>query len=298
MVLAACLFAAACDRPQAPGGGGQLGHYPPNTAQEPQPKFIRFIDGGDNTGRLETAIAVYEGEGGEKVELVGAVHIADAGYYARLAERFTTYDSLLYEMIKPDGAAPPGPGDRGGSLISLLQRGMGGGLELAYQIEAIDYGAENFVHADLDAETFREMSKERGQTLPKLLLQSAVQEFLSTFKDGGGRKGDPMLELKMLAAMFSKERARRLKYLFARELQDIEEVMAGLEKGIGGEESVILIERNKKAIEVLRERLSAGEKHIGVFYGGAHLPDLEERILREIGLRRTGVRWETAWLIE
>ena len=252
---------------------------------------------------METAIATYEGEGGEKVELISAVHIADGAYYARLEQLFATYDSLLYELIKSEGEEPPEPGRRklgssGFNLIALFQRAMRDGLELDYQIEAIDYSAKNFVHADLDAETFLALSKERGQTLTKLMLQSMLQEFVKMFKGEGTAQIDPLLEVKMLGALFSSKRAKRLKYLFAQQLQNIDELMAGFEKGLGGEESVILIARNKQAIKVLRERLAAGEKHIGVFYGGAHLPDLEERVFKEIGLRRTGVRWESAWVIE
>ena len=43
--------------------------------------------------------------------------------------------------------------------------------------------------------------------------------------------------------------------------------------------------------------VARGEKKLGVFYGGAHLHDIEERVFKEIGLRRTSVRWEKAWEI-
>ena len=279
------------------------GHYPPNTTQEAQPEFIRFLDHGDHSGQLETVITTYEGEAGEKVELIGAVHIGDTAYYESLEELFTSYESLLYELVKPEGAEPPSPdrqreSSRSLSAISLLQRGMQNGLGLDYQIDAIDYSAENFVHADLDAETFVTMSAERGQRMSQLFLRAMLDEFGKNLKGQSSVQVDPLLQFKLIGALFSKERTKRLKYLFGQQLALAGDALDSFGKGFGDGESVILIERNKKAIEVLRERLAAGEKHIGVFYGAAHLEDLEQRIFAEIGLQRTGVRWEPAWVIE
>jgi hypothetical protein len=63
----------------------------------------------------------------------------------------------------------------------------------------------------------------------------------------------------------------------------------------GPEGSTILTERNRKAFEVLDRELKAGKKKIGVFYGAAHLPDMEKRLLSDFGLKRSGERWVSAW---
>jgi len=278
---------------------GRKGHYPPNTSQPADTKFVRFQDDGDGQGLLETAIATYEGKNGEKVDLISAVHVADAGYYARLARSFDGYESLLYEMVKGKGVEPPAPGRRkateSGGMISMFQRMMRDTLKLEFQVEAIDYRSKNFVHADLDAETFQKLSDERGESLIRLMLNSALAAMGRSETDKN--KTDPNLGMKMFLALFSKDRARILKYLLAKELQDMEELMAGLSKGPDGKGSVILIERNKHLMKVLHQRLDQGEKKLGVFYGGAHLHDIEERIFKEIGLKRTSVRWEKAWEI-
>jgi hypothetical protein len=304
-LTAALLFAASCKKsptvPTAQENGLPLGHYPPNTEQELYPEFVRFVEGGKYEGTLDTAVATYEGENGEKVDLIGAVHIADEDYYERLEELFAGYDSLLYELVMPEDAEPPQPGverdSAGGGLnvLGLLQRGMGEGLQLDYQVDGIDYSKPNFVHADLTAEAFSKLSKERGQSMPQLMLEAVFRQVTNTLKGEAGGT-DPLLQFKMLGAMFSKNRAQRMKFLFARELANAIDLLG--ETDLDGEESVILIARNKKAVEVLRERLATGEKHIGIFYGAAHLADLEERIFDEIGLKRTGVRWEQAWLVK
>ena len=276
------------------------GHYPPNTDQKANAGFIRFSATGENEGALETAIVTYKGEKGEVVELISAVHIADMVYYKRLEELFKTYDSLLYEMVKAKDAVLPAPKRTrltdSTSLIGGFQRFMRNSLDLEFQLDAIDYRAENFVHADLDHETFEKLNKERGESLLTLLLRSATAQYQR--QASGDSQSDPLLGIKMLAAFFQPDSARTMKFLLAKELQNMEEMLAGLGQGADGEGSVILTERNKKLMLVLHDRLARGDKKIGVFYGGAHMPDVEQRIFAEIGLKRSAVRWEKAWLIE
>ena len=59
--------------------------------------------------------------------------------------------------------------------------------------------------------------------------------------------------------------------------------------------SVILTERNKVALEVLKKRLEKGDKKIGIFYGAAHLADMEERLIGEFGLKKGKTVWNDAW---
>ncbi len=298
LLLLVTLLTTSCSQGQEEPSRG---HYPANTQQKADAEFIRFTDKGQKEGLLETAIVTYEGKQGEVVELIAAVHIADQSYYQQLAKLFKGYDSLLYELIKPKGSLPPKSGERrdrnsGDSLVSTFQRLLRDQLALEFQLDAIDYRASNFVHADLDAETFQQLSDERGESLLQIMLKTAMAEHAKSSK--GESKTDPLLGWKLIAAFFSKDSSRALKYLLAQQLQHMEELMAGLGKGKDGEGSVILIERNKKLMQVLRQRLHKGEKRIGVFFGGAHLSDVEERIFAEIGLRRTKTRWLKAWVIE
>lgn len=280
-------------------GADHAVQYPPNTSQKADTKFLRFTDESRGEGVMEAAIATYEGKNGEKVELISAVHVADTVYYERLEKLFAGYDSVLYELIKAKGVKPPEKGRRergeSGGMVSWFQRYMRDTLQLDFQLEAIDYRAKNFVHADLDAETFQRLSEERGETIVQLMLKLALAEF--KIGKEGKSKTDQNIGLKLIAALFMPDSARALKYLFAQQLENMESLMAGLGEGPDGKGSVLLTERNKKCMSVLRERLKRGDKNIGVFYGGAHMADLEKRIFKEIGFRRTGVRWEQAWVV-
>ena len=60
--------------------------------------------------------------------------------------------------------------------------------------------------------------------------------------------------------------------------------------------SVIVGERNKVALRVMNQQIRRGKKYIGIFYGAGHLR-LMEKSLEEMGFKKVGETWRTAWLI-
>ena len=72
----------------------------------------------------------------------------------------------------------------------------------------------------------------------------------------------------------------------------MERLTAGLDADGG---SVILTDRNKVALQVLRKQLQGGKKNLAIFYGAAHLPDMEKRMIENMGFERKGMRWVAAW---
>jgi hypothetical protein len=253
--------------------------------------FLRFRQLKDGGGLLETAIVTYVGEGGVEVDLVGAVHVADAAYYEALGRAFSSYDAVLYEMIKPKGVEPVKREGGPDNLLSAFQRGLKTLLGLEFQLDAIDYRKKNFVHADLDPETFFRLQREKGETFLSLLWKIFRRE-LELEASGKGRR--PIGVLELVAAFSSRDSARALKLLLARQMEDVELLMAGIDDGEST--SVIVGERNKAALGVLSEVLEAGsKKRIAIFYGAAHMPDLERRLEGEFGLEKSRTRWVTAW---
>jgi hypothetical protein len=92
--------------------------------------------------------------------------------------------------------------------------------------------------------------------------------------------------------MNSPDSSRQYKLLLARQFGDVESQIADLE---GPDGTVILTERNNAAIKVLRQSIADGKKNIGVFYGAAHMPGIEETLVNDMGFKRTGVEWRLAW---
>lgn len=255
-------------------------------AADKDTKFLRFVEDDDGGGKLETAIATYRDKDGKLVHLVAAVHIGERAYYENLAKTFSGYDAVLYEMVKPKDAPIPGVGVRSDSIVSMFQRMMKDVLELEFQLDALDYNARNFIHADLDAETFSQMQADRGENLLTLMLKQMMAEM---------EKPTQMPEItlaELAAALLSPDSSRHFKLMLARQFEDMEAKVAGLE---GKNGTVILTERNKAAVKVLQEQLAAGKKNLGVFYGAAHMPDLAKRV-RQMGFKPAGeTQWKKAW---
>jgi len=92
--------------------------------------------------------------------------------------------------------------------------------------------------------------------------------------------------------MNSPDSARQYKLLLATQFENIEAQLAGME---GPDGSVLLTERNKAALKVLKEQLASGKKKLGIFYGAGHMTGLEQTLTSEMGFERTNVRWLVAW---
>jgi hypothetical protein len=255
--------------------------------------FARILrDAGGAPLAFQTAIVSYvpaDGDGDYTVDLIGAVHVADAAYYAALNERFAGYDALLYEMVVPEEGAPePGDAGAGGAgglgIISRVQMGLRDMLGLSFQLEEIDYGAPNFVHADLSTRTLKESMRERNESLYVYFWRIVFASMDQYAKDPLGLR-----DWEIMAAMVRGGDALRLAVA--------EEMLASIASGdVFGDEngSAIIAARNEHAVGVLRRQIDAGTRRIGIFYGVAHMPDFERR-LAELGLERAGVEWVDAW---
>jgi hypothetical protein len=256
-----------------------------NSAPATQPAdakdYMRFVANGDG-GSLQTAIVDFKNDAGVTVHLVAAVHIADKAYYDKLNKTFKGYDAVLYEMIKPKGSGVPQPNQAPTNALTMVQRMMKDMLGLDFQLDDIDYHADNFVHADLDAETFQKMEADRGESILGLMVQQAIKNMTSEQKHA-----TPDVGVGDLLDMFSSDDGgRKLKLILAQQFGDIEDEFSGA--------TVLITERNRAALHVMRDEMAAGKKNLAIFYGAGHMEDMSER-LEDMGFRRGATAWETAW---
>ena len=250
--------------------------------------YIR-VDEDDFAARLQTAVTRFE-KNGATVDLIGAIHIADKAYYEALNARFKTHDVVLFEMIggenlaaaKAAEPAPEGPADPEAKDLSGLHKiyDMAAKfLNLTGQADAIDYTAENFVHADLTHAEFFELQKERGESLVGFALKSALNA------------PEPAKEpntVRLLAALLARN-SNLVKLEIVHTLGQGDDQVAAL-----AGENVIISDRNQRCLEVMNRELAAGHKNLGIFYGAAHFPDMEKRLLEQ-GFKRVKQEWMTAW---
>lgn len=260
----------------------------PSDAPDKTPSdFVRFVKIGDG-GHLDTAITTYR-KGDVELVLFGAVHIADAACYATLNDRFTTCEVLLYELVGPADYRPTKHREeRGFNLISILQKGLKNSLELAFQLDEVDYQAPNFVHADMTPAEFAASMEERGESLLSIMLNMMLAG--GKLQAEKAERGETAPPFDLVMAFQKGEGRHLLRMTFAAMMEEIELM------SVGGPEGGTLLEgRNEKCLEVLQRELAAGRKRLGIYYGAAHFPHMERRLVQDLGFTKVGHEWLVAW---
>ena len=276
--------AAETDGPSASPAAGQT------EAEKSESAFLRFVKTGPIEGHLDTALKRYVRETDQVVvDLLAVVHVGDAGYYDHLQRRFEAYDALLYEMIREGGAeAETEPGTD--HPVSQLQIGMKTLLELEFQLDRIDYQRTNFVHADLDPDSFAKLQAERGESILGLLFKAALEEQRRLAAD----PSSAVNPFSLLFALTSKDRGQQLKFLLGRQMSQMEDLLAGLDASADGQGSALLSGRNQHAMKVLAEQIAKGRRKLAIFYGAGHMADFEKRLLAQ-GFVQKEEEWLVAW---
>lgn len=298
LALQICLLALSLPVQAPPASSARDGPVP---RREPT-RFLELQRGEQGEPiALRTATVRYRpAEGDLVVDLIGVVHIGDADYYRELNRSFRQYDALLYELVAPPGLEVPGrdgPQDEG-IFTALLQEVGAAYLGLTSQVGQIDYTPENFVHADLSPREMVEAWEKRGESgltlalgmLADMLRQANLELLEEPHAEDAAHERE-LAELDLLELLLDPDGGSKMKRLMAVELA--RQVQAGQ---LGRTLDAILIEdRNEAAMRVFLQELAKGKKRIGIFYGAAHMPDFERRLVLELGLRRDRVRWTSAW---
>lgn len=274
-------------------GGSLPAQGSPDEAVRTPSDFVRFVTVGDG-GHLDTAITVYEKDGA-RLWLFGAVHIADAACYATLNDRFTECDALLYELVAPADARPDKTRDEGFNPLAMVQRGMKNALELAFQLDEIDYQATNFVHADMTPQEFADSMSERGESLLSILVDMMMAGMQpppsedEVVSDDDRERAPVAPQFDLVKAFRSGEGRHTMRMMAAQQMEQAEVLMARA----GG--STLLEGRNEKCLQVLARELGKGRKRLGIYYGAAHLPHMEKRLVEDLGWKKVGHEWLVAW---
>jgi len=255
-----------------------------------QTQFVRIdLDEDAQPRALQMSVVTYAPTDDRilSVDLLSAIHIGDAAYYQELNTRFREYDVLLYELVAPQDAVASNRLDKRKGILSTTQTGMTKLLDLTFQLDEINYDQANFVHADLSPSELRASMEERGESLYVYFWRLFFASMDEYAKDPLGLR-----DIEMMSAMLSPGQDGSLKTMLAYEMTNIKQV-----QDILGEDSssAVIGARNQRAIDVLGREIDAGAKRIGIFYGVAHMPDLEARLADQLGLRYEKTDWVDAW---
>lgn len=249
--------------------------------------FIRVKET-EESAKLQTAVFGYERDG-VRVDLIGAIHLADRRYYEFLNQHFEKYEVLLFEMV---GGEHLGGGKKPVVLegaekednlagLRVIYETMERALGLTGQAGLIDYFADNFVHADLTMAEFEALQQDRGESLLGIMIQAGIAA------ERPSREPDSLNLMRGMLTGRSDLVKLELMHTMAEGDKQIDSLSG---------ENVIIGDRNAKCLEVLDEQVADGKKNIGIFYGAAHFPDMERQLL-EKGYRQVSRKWLTAWRV-
>jgi len=182
----------------------------------------------------------------------------------------------------PDRRAPASSADDG------LQAGLAAALGLSFQLTAMNYGGRHWELADMSEREFSEAlgHPDDGSTATMRTLTGAsmtaglARSVLAMLRLADGVSGGRLRELTklMLIEALAASSEQTLKRGLPPKLME-----------------VILVRRNEVVWEELAARLAGDQppESIAIFYGAAHMPDLERRLLAE-GWRAVDERWVPA----
>lgn len=247
---------------------------------------------------LETAVKRFVPTGrntGPVVDLISCIHLGDKSYYRTLERLFDEYDVVLYEMVKEnnDLVSRDDPKSEN-KLLAMVQRVLPALLGLEFQADAIDYKRDNFVHADLSPTQLREAIR-KGNGDETTFFNRVLSDVIGQLQEESAQQPESQpLDIESFSLLSGPAGAVKLRQMIADKLDRV-----GLESLLGPTlDRLLLYDRNAAAMKVLQQQLSKGTKKVAIFYGAAHMPDLEKRLDRDLGLRHHSTAWVRAWDIK
>ncbi len=219
--------------------------------------FSRVVEDGDAVA-LELASRSYTHEDGSQVQLVGVAHIGLSSFYDSVDAQLARADTVLYEGV--GGGVSAIDGEHVG--LNAAYARMASGLDLVFQLDALDYAAENWVNSDLTVDELRAAAgAEEGGRMAELLR--------------GGRE---VRRMEKLAARAEKSGLVRLMARLML-IESLPRAEGQLDHAMGAPiYDALVVSRNQRVYDDLQAR--RGET-VAVLYGAAHLRDLEERLLAD-----------------
>lgn len=253
-------------------------------------EFARVVHDDDGEPlALQIALTRYVA-GNATVDLVGAVHVGDRGYYQELNQRFRDYDAVLFELVAPEGAQDRLAEAERRGMISTAQLAMTKALGLSFQLDEIDYSADNFVHADLSPTEFAQSMVDRDESLYVYFWRMFYASINEATKDPLGLR-----QMRGLHSSLASGQDNPLKVAFAYEMTNVNTISGALD---GGDGSAIIEARNERAIEVLQQALADGHRRVAIFYGVGHMPDFEQRLIDDLKFEYEKSLWINAWRLQ
>jgi hypothetical protein len=263
----------------------------PTIHQSVKDSYVRTIQSGSDTFAVQTGSRLFRKAGAPDVDLVGAMHAAEPSYYRELQAILGMSDLVLYEGVtdgtRKDPLAWLGDEDQQKSGYGRLASALG----LITQHKGIDYRRKTFRNCDLTIQEMQAILREEMERDDPASDQakSANKELRQVGRMIGGKS---LLVNGVIGLVGSSSMLRvRVRFMLVASGVDSDAENA-LDARL---QQLILEDRNAHVMKELREILRReSHRRIAIFYGAAHLPDMQKRLLAW-GYRPAGAtRWNSA----
>ncbi|MEW6306526.1 MAG: hypothetical protein AB1705_23925, partial [Verrucomicrobiota bacterium] len=282
---------------------------PPHAAAPPE-NYMRLARPDNDTVELQIAVRrfVPARRSQPVVWLAGASHIGEPAYYQALQKHLDGQALVLFEGVAEErrharATEPKRPASEDTSLQSNLARSLG----LVFQLDAIDYEKPHFRNSDL---TIRELQvlmegeaavqQSTGAATDGPPADNSFNQLVSVM-DGSSFLGAVVQGVVKLIGSNPKLQALA-KLAFIETLGQLEGDLAraqALPPDLKRLMEVLIHHRNDVVIRELREEMGKPKPpaSISVFFGAAHMPDMERRLTQELNYRPADQIWVPAFSV-
>lgn len=251
---------------------------------------------------------------GPSISLVAAVHIGEKSYYRQIQQFLDKQDLVLYEGVRSSRSAGEGNsarvvGPRNSSVAKKpigIQKKLSDALNLQYQMDGIHYNRPQFRNSDLDWDALNVLATKAGPNTQRLLSE------LKNSVSGGPSvtRVDQILDKVLTFSTYTPLVATMLRRLLIRVLctpDDVQNLTRNAQAKSSTPtfdktlDSILINERNKAVLADIQAQLKTSKgnsrhsiRSIAVFYGAAHMKDIEQYLISDLGYRPAGAQWITA----
>jgi hypothetical protein len=236
-----------------------------------------------------------------KIKLYGMVHLGEKSYYHKILELLEEPDFIFFEGVNlnqvsfkkdfPVKIISQTEKDKLKFLDSMDQKNiLAKALKLDSQTRLIKPTKySNWIHADIDInELMLSLYKDKTTLQSILKLPSSSEEPIYQV----------IHDYKQNNAEWSQEKILENRKIVAKSLLESANLFC-YDPNYKVIRDIMIIQRNKKAISVLKEALKTNENlKLGIIYGVAHIPNFVEILSQDFNFEIESIEWINAWNLQ
>lgn len=274
------------------------------------------VDEGTNKVELQIALRkmVSTNKAKPVIWLAAVAHIGSTNYYQTLQKHLADHDLVFFEAVLPEKKGGWSGKEFSGIRARLnelenkgIQTDLAHALDLAFQLEAIDYNHANYRNSDLSIEAIQKLmfksspEPKGGKPGEESESNESFSQLMSVMQGKGFMGNLVKFGVAVIAANPRLQAVTKLTFI---------EVLGGLKGDIAKTKAVppdfaellkvLIHSRNQKVTDDLRKALRRKNPpdSISVFYGAGHMDDLERRIRDQLGYEPEQDIWLPAFGVD